>query len=87
MSAIIHRLEVLEREKPRGKEFSSQKFPFLDTLTEDEKSDCAAYVFCQDGKRPWPSWKERRENEYYEGLIARAMGKPLEEVKAAFRGE
>ena len=83
-----HRLETLEREKGiAAQKPRHERLSFFDKLTQEEKSDCAAYAFCKDGKRPWPSWKERREDEYYESLIAKATGKPLEEVKAAFLGE
>ena len=81
-----HRLDALEREKGIAAHKAGQEMIcHFDRLTQEEKSDCAAYAFCKDGKRSWPSWKERREDEYYEGLIAKAMGIPVEQVKSAFQ--
>ena len=73
---FARRLDALERTMPERTADATKaaELPFLDTLTEDEKVDLCAYVFCLADGRPWPAHRVRREDAYYENLIARATG-------------
>jgi len=69
-----HRLDALEREKKIAESKAHNNvMPYLETLTREEISDLDAWVFGDV-----PSWKPVRPDEYYAGLLYRAMnGDPM----------
>ena len=74
MSAILHRLEALERDKPSVRNVLNVPLPQLNKLTEEERLDLCTFAFCSDGSRPWPTHRKRHDDAYYEALMTKAMG-------------